>query len=780
MNKQLAGYYQLTTKEFDKLWKESLIVVDTNVLLNLYRYSDTTSKKILLTLKQFSDRLWIPNQVEHEFTEKRLDVIEEQKKVYKSLIDAVEKSEKSLNQKFSEHTRHPFIDIKKLQREIQQDYLKIKNDLQQIENTHPDYFEKDPILIELTSLFNGKIGESYSDQQLQGIFIEGKKRYESNVPPGYLDTDKTQDLEKYGDLILWFQIIDKAKSSCKSIILVNDEKKGDWWFIKKGNIFGPRPELIDEIQQKANVLFYMYNSNRFVLFAQEFLRQSIDQETQKELMDIRSDKDILEAERDEEVRIESDRDSFIIGFSVKFSGYSYTNEKFVRLIIFGPGQFSEGIEIARPPISDSNYWTYDWRPDLTIESGQYTAIIYDPKKRISDEVTVLAEKGAVTITASGDGSYFIGERIKFSGTSTASKSVCLAIIGPSGSPEARKLDNLSIISQNGDQNSFVKVNVRSDSTWSYLWDTSKAESLTNEGVYSVYAIEGPFTVDNLTKRAFGSVSIIIKRPYVVATVNQSVIAKGDKIIIRGIAEGILHQKVQVWIFGTSFTYQEIIRANSDTSYEYQLPQSITKTLIPGNYYTVVHHPMINNAFDVYLDEQNKKIMINIPKMGTPLFPIDGPGSLHGIEAAMELAKAINNPEIDDTYEKLQFLIEEPFIQIDPIGDRYIGDLFTITALTNLAVDDEILIEVYSSKFNPNQKTQPGDYSGAVGTVKVTRGDTGLNKISFNIDTSAFKPDEYIVKVSAMTLDAKTSITFKIVHRGMISSILKKLLTFFRV
>ena len=64
--------------------------------------------------------------------------------------------------------------------------------------------------------------------------------------------------------------------------------------------------------------------------------------------------------------------------------------------------------------------------------------------------------------------------------------------------------------------------------------------------------------------------------------------------------------------------------------------------------------------------------------------------------------------------------------------------------TNLAVDDEVLVQVYSSSFKPTQKSQSGEFSGATGTVKVTKGDSGMNKISFDVDSSTFKPDEYIV------------------------------------
>lgn len=69
--------------------------------------------------------------------------------------------------------------------------------------------------------------------------------------------------------------------------------------------------------------------------------------------------------------------------------------------------------------------------------------------------------------------------------------------------------------------------------------------------------------------------------------------------------------------------------------------------------------------------------------------------------------------------------EEFFIRIDPIGDRYVGEKFTITGTTNFPVgDDEMLVEVVSSSFAPTQKTQTGEFSGSTGTTRASGGGGG--------------------------------------------------------
>ena len=82
-----------------------------------------------------------------------------------------------------------------------------------------------------------------------------------------------------------------------------------------------------------------------------------------------------------------------------------------------------------------------------------------------------------------------------------------------------------------------------------------------------------------------------------------------------------------------------------------------------------------------------------------------------------------------------------WIKIDPIGDKQVGDIFTITSTTNLSAGEEILVQVYNSRIVRN-------ITGTLGTVKVIQGTGGINTISFVVNTSEFKPDEYIVSEDA--------------------------------
>jgi len=409
-------------------------------------------------------------------------------------------------------------------------------------------------------------------------------------------------------------------------------------------------------------------------------------------------------------------------------------------------------------------WTKAQKYTIRVElnaSGQYK----------SDEVDVKVEKGAVTIVAAGDQSYYLGEEIKFSGTNTESYKTYLFIIGPNLATDGAQLGAPRTAVTSGTASTFVQADVQSDNTWSYKWGTSSLPL--DAGTYTIYAVSQPVNKasGNLDKVAYGTVSIIVKKPFVSATASQSTVAKGDKVFITGTAEGQPSAGVQIWILGKNKDIKAGEAVNSDSSFSYEVTQQTTKDLYAGQYFVVVQHPMQNNVFDIdTITDGDDKYVVNYQLVSstagstyTRIFKLEGTGSLQGSDAAEALVQGINDPNVDDTYTKLQFLIEEPTITIDPIGDKHVGDKFTITATTNLAVDDEILVQVYSSSFNPTQKSQSGEFSGATGTVKVTKGDSGMNIISFDVDSSTFKPDEYLVSEAAVIQDATGTALFNVLE-----------------
>jgi hypothetical protein len=207
--------------------------------------------------------------------------------------------------------------------------------------------------------------------------------------------------------------------------------------------------------------------------------------------------------------IEANKDSFILGSSITFSGSCIDGGNKVHLVIFGPGEFSNGIEIATPQVSIQNRWIFIWTPDKNAIPGSYVAHVFTDEKRNYGILEFKIHKGAVTVVTAGSQSYYIGDKIRFSGTCNASSTVFLSFFFP-GSKVQRKFDQSSIESINGDENTFLKLDVKSDHTWSYEWDTTTMAPVKGEGIFIILACEGPFLRDYMKDKAYGTVSIILK------------------------------------------------------------------------------------------------------------------------------------------------------------------------------------------------------------------------------------------------------------------------------
>lgn len=118
------------------------------------------------------------------------------------------------------------------------------------------------------------------------------------MPPGFKDSGK-DGTDKYGDLVIWLQMIDKAKADGKSIVFVTADTKEDWWWKSHGHTLGPRRELVEEIRREANVLFHMYTPERFMAYARTSLGQEVTDEAIAEVQETRERDEAAEARRRE-------------------------------------------------------------------------------------------------------------------------------------------------------------------------------------------------------------------------------------------------------------------------------------------------------------------------------------------------------------------------------------------------------------------------------------------------------------------------------------------------
>ncbi|MDR6761397.1 hypothetical protein J2Y38_001606 [Flavobacterium sp. 2755] len=279
MKNTFPGYCKKTETEIKKIWENGIIIFDTNVLLNLYRYSDSTRNTILDLINKFSKQIYLPHQAGLEYNRNRYEVIAEQDKAYREFLDKINQIQKDLQS----NNKPPFLSTK-IDENLNSVFKDVSAEVEESIQKYCDYLKDDPIYNRISELFENRITEPFSIEKLEAIYKEGEERYKLKIPPGFEDEKTKEGNRKFGDLILWKQVIEKAKELNKDVILITDERKIDWWWkIKDGRNMGPRQELVEEIKNQANVDFHMYSSERFLSYGQSFLKEQIDQKALQEI-----------------------------------------------------------------------------------------------------------------------------------------------------------------------------------------------------------------------------------------------------------------------------------------------------------------------------------------------------------------------------------------------------------------------------------------------------------------------------------------------------------------
>lgn len=78
MKNYFSAFHILSEHSSRDSWKSAVFVLDTNILLNLYRYPTKKRKQLIHVFEDISSQLWIPYHVGLEFHRNRINVITEQ------------------------------------------------------------------------------------------------------------------------------------------------------------------------------------------------------------------------------------------------------------------------------------------------------------------------------------------------------------------------------------------------------------------------------------------------------------------------------------------------------------------------------------------------------------------------------------------------------------------------------------------------------------------------------------------------------------------------------
>lgn len=382
MSSKFFAYFDYDYPVTRKLWSNAIISLDTNTLLNTYKLTPDARSQFLSVLQTFKNRLWMPYQVGKEFYSNRRFVIETElkalhntkqyfKKNIETLATGVEKSAIRFRSQLADDLQKELNDLKE-RIAIMIDHYPDKMD-------RKEYFDgpvlkaDDPISKEIFDIFGDKVGDGFNPEELLKIYEEGEKRYTLSIPPGFEDAVNKKDYKKYGDLVIWKELILRATEESKPIIFITEDVKPDWW--ERHNEFKrPHPELLDEFYRKTGQYIHIYTYNEFIDQASVLIRDF--PESAKAVEEFKA---INEEERElvlEQVEIFTPKPGDI--YNVREGGLS---DRVMQVLLFD--ELENGSFYAYPITSSRNSLTINF-PTINC-AGKLTAVLVDRKILVSTD-----------------------------------------------------------------------------------------------------------------------------------------------------------------------------------------------------------------------------------------------------------------------------------------------------------------------------------------------------------------------------------------------------------
>lgn len=259
-----------------------IVVVDTNILLNIYRYSPQFSDFALNSLKAIKNNIVLPKTVLFEYNKHRVAMFAEMKNritnASETALRVVDNASKKLVGMCDQldTLQIPEIDVLrgKVNNTINDLRLEVQNffdDRSGLELTAQSWGNIDLLNALVQDIVTcGQVMQPVTQEEIYIWCEEGQKRYKNETPPGFMDAKNKDGVRKYSDLILWKEILRYAKSSRKDIIFVTDDVKRDWWEAGQNSERSFHKKLIAEFKRTGQKFKGLTSTEFYNLVAHDY------------------------------------------------------------------------------------------------------------------------------------------------------------------------------------------------------------------------------------------------------------------------------------------------------------------------------------------------------------------------------------------------------------------------------------------------------------------------------------------------------------------------------
>jgi predicted nucleic acid-binding protein len=291
---------------------DALIVLDTNVLLDLYRYTSGARNQVLAALRIVKPRLWLPYRVGSEFIRGRRGVVADRteklqkakaqidrpfREAWKSVQDALDQVKGLLDQFAADEAGQAELDAlineESFKQLIDPWRDKLNERIDELRNAQDVKLNdivsgSDFILPEVAALYEGRFAAAPDAVEVRKLIEQALNfRYPNKIPPGYLDADKPTPIQAAADYLIWEEMIQyvQAHSGRGRVLFVSGDTKPDWYEPARSasESARPWPSLIDEFRARTDAELLIMETRAFFVGVGEFLDAHITASTVGEI-----------------------------------------------------------------------------------------------------------------------------------------------------------------------------------------------------------------------------------------------------------------------------------------------------------------------------------------------------------------------------------------------------------------------------------------------------------------------------------------------------------------
>ena len=253
--------------------KNAVVILDTNVLLDVYRYSPQFSEFALECLKTICKNIMLPATVKLEYDKhckaEFAKMAGRVKNASNETRNQIQRAKQKILNACDGLERLRFDDVEELKTVLSQKLDGVEDVLNQFfeERTGLDLIshfwgDRDQMFDLVESLNNdNQIMKAPTQSEIYYWCEDGEKRYKNEVPPGFKDAKNKDGVRKYSDLILWKEILAFTTREKRNVFFVTDDVKADWWEIVDGKrVFH---HALTEEFEKTGCKIWAYTPNDF-------------------------------------------------------------------------------------------------------------------------------------------------------------------------------------------------------------------------------------------------------------------------------------------------------------------------------------------------------------------------------------------------------------------------------------------------------------------------------------------------------------------------------------